>query len=363
MTACIVHAHQSPPLRARALAGRRRRERPKGTRSGAVAATMADMTEAIIEESFTTAETMLAALDPTSSRWTPDPRDWAFRGQGDSRWKLVPSILRGQRWLDYLNAGERADATPGAPLEALLRASAEWGAIREFMVAADRAGLAIPDDMQDLRDGRQHAALVTSADIDKPEWPPTRMLSIVAMAQHYGVPTRLLDWSWRPMVSAYFAAQRSAAVQREAKGAPGGDGFTVWALRTRFVVFAWRRAHGDEKLRVQIVTAPQASNPNLAAQAGLFTVDRDTHAETCFSDSVRARFVENERTTATALGPAMYKLTLAHSEAGKLLRLLAFHGVSAATVYPGHAGVAQSLEEQRLLWDHVPHPGQNAPRS
>jgi hypothetical protein len=48
--------------------------------------------------------------------------------------------------------------------------------------------------------------------------------------------------------------------------------------------------------------------------------------------------------------PGFVHFTLPTSESPKLLRLLAIENVSAATLFPGYAGVAEALIEQRY-WD------------
>ena len=47
-------------------------------------------------------------------------------------------------------------------------------------------------------------------------------LGWLMLGRHYGLPTRVLDWSWSPLVALYFAAQ-------EDKNTPGIDG-CIWAL-------------------------------------------------------------------------------------------------------------------------------------
>ena len=47
----------------------------------------------------------------------------------------------------------------------------------------------------------------------------------LSLAQHYGLPTRLLDWTQSPLVGAYFAAEQHA----EDDNAPGA----IWALNPK----------------------------------------------------------------------------------------------------------------------------------
>jgi hypothetical protein len=297
-----------------------------------------------------TAAELVQSLGLTDPRWGADPSHWCFRGQ-DWDEPLVPTALRPVRpgSLTFLPVDhERAFGSFG---ESLL--------IHKFIRAADRAGLEIPHDSPRLREyirelDNPREALAEHLHRRAAEWPDPELLAVLALAQHYGVPTRLLDWSWRPLVAAYFA---TVGIAREAAGQTRPDRYderrtmVVWALNT--VRLSRRMPSG----RFSCVEAPYSSNPNLSAQAGLFTLDRQAARgvglETALPSA--ARHQERAMTSAAALltgeaDPFFFKFTLPHGEARPLLRLLELGGVSAASIFPGHAGVVQSMYERRC-WD------------
>ncbi len=119
--------------------------------------------------------------------WTDGHSDsrWVFRGLGDDRFKLIPSVGRRP---NYEPAQERA------VLELFKRR------MPEFMPDGDLS------------------------ELDR-----------LAIAQHHGIPTRLLDWTTNPLVAAYFAVtsspgQRMVRLVLPSEGPPGG---TVGRFRTR----------------------------------------------------------------------------------------------------------------------------------
>ena len=228
--------------------------------------------------------------------------DWIFRGQSDAKWPLDTSFFRFCAHITKLRYGTQP-----------LTGSAKLTWYRTLRELEHRAFIQYSQQI------RPHPGITASLD----------MLTSLADIQHYGCPTRLLDFTWLPYVGLFFALER------------GDSDFALYAVRASEPLplnkseeidpqMFWGEK-GAETPSVYLFTPPYG-NDRIQKQKGTFLIPSTT--------------VMSFEAVAQSTGLIIQKFVIPARLRQECIAMLARMGIEPAAVYPETEGRVRSL-----AWD------------
>lgn len=174
--------------------------------------------------------------------------------------------------------------------------------------------------------------------------------------QHYGIPTRLLDWTENPLIALHFALM-SAPHTRTAKGVLRfKEDATVWILDP----VKWNQraldhqsfdggalTPGDEALmgytpnnttftgmnRFPVALYGEHNSPRIVAQQGVFTIFGQ------IMDPMEKMFIDNRFPE-----HSLVRITIKSSNIDSMRKSLLRHGITESVVYPDLEGLALEIK-------------------
>ena len=255
----------------------------------------------------------------------------AFRGHKSASFELVPTVLR-----DNFN-GLRTNKQ---------QCEYEFYILNRFYAICDQQGLPVPD-VKRFRRGI-FSGFDDLFNNGPKEWLPEDLYDIAALAQHYGQPTRLLDWTYNINTAIYFAI---IDYIKNMSLCDAEDFITIWAMPISYgAVSGMVRDYPDFPLK--LIRPIYKYNPNLRAQQGLFTLLKlklttSNLNENKVVEPLDVIFKNHEPKTkyARQLSLHCFKIRNRFDNIIHLREYISKNYIDTAALFPGYKGVSDLLNE------------------
>ncbi|MGO9620421.1 MAG: FRG domain-containing protein [Desulfobaccales bacterium] len=160
--------------------------------------------------------------------------------------------------------------------------------------------------------------------------PPKNDWELLAIAQHHGLPTRLLDWTTNPLVALWFVVRKGAGIDRKSEFG------IVWIFESKNedIVNDPSTDLSPFSLSKTMVYIPSHLSSRIAVQNSIFTVHKYIRLHDWFY-----KFDSNIREKVK-----LHKIMLSTDFFKEIRITLDVYGINEATMFPGLDGLAKHIE-------------------
>ncbi len=223
-----------------------------------------------LEYDFDTAEQLFNAIAYDSILYKSkmgDSYKFLYRGHSDYNWKLQPAAYRDDIFDKFYKQYNINNSHFDSVTEAWFHISKQERQIfSEFVCELDKLGIPIDQELYQfaLQILRGYRGGVHPLKKEYFPWFKIKDLGTLALAQHYSMSTRLLDFTKNPYKALFFAAANSVQDNENEEKGLRDKKICIWLIPEIEVIVA------DKIGRINYIQIPKGLNKNMRAQEGVF---------------------------------------------------------------------------------------------
>jgi hypothetical protein len=265
---------------------------------------------------------------------------YIYRGENSNEYKLLPAVLR-----KSLEISEQ------------YKVYNEVQALCNFYTEANNYGLKVPNSK--ILQGNTPEKIIGNHIV----WYSDEFEETAALAQHYGIMTRLLDWT-KDLFTAFYFASKDELIKFI--NIPNDEYIVIYALNYEYLmskINKWRKSddcYNQKALPIKFVVPHYSDMPNIHAQNGILSYSEIyldmANSKTWVIDDTpldeKLQKLADDKKSIHNLSDEnilLYKFVLPKPEALNMFNYISRFNYFHSTLFPGYDGIKVTLKQKVLL--------------